>query len=177
MKPLTTLAVATVFAGLALGSLAQTATPTGSPTSADSTVILPTNPTPTATTAPQAATTASKPKSTSASKSHAKKPAKTAAKSKSAQPAATTHFAGTLIATNRLAMTLTVEDAKGSHVYCVTSSTRITKGGKPAIYADAVLGEEVTGTAHKSAAGTLEAVSVHLGAKAPARKKPAKTPH
>jgi hypothetical protein len=184
MKLSTTLTVAALLAALATGTYAQTASPTApAPTAvpADSALILPTYPTP----APESKSTASHPrkaqtkaKKTSAkSKAPAATPAKTHAKSKTHAPAATgAHFAGTLIAVDRLAMTFTVENEKGSHVYHVTPNTRFSKGGKPAIFSDAVLGEEVTGTGGKAKDDTLNAATVNFGAhaKAHAKKQPAK---
>jgi hypothetical protein len=93
-------------------------------------------------------------------------------KPKAAKPAGTA-FHGQIDATDKLAMTLTVSSKGKSHVIAVTSKTRFTKDGKPAIFQDATVGENVAGSYKKAKTGKLEAISVRFGVK-PAAEKPAK---
>jgi len=82
-------------------------------------------------------------------------------------------FHGKLVAVDTNAMTLTV----GSRTFQITSETRIMKNDKPAILADGVVGQPVTGYYKPSDEGTnLNASSVYFGthvakAKAPKKKK------
>jgi hypothetical protein len=70
-------------------------------------------------------------------------------------------FHGTLDSMDTNAMTLTV----GSRTFAVTSKTKIMKDGAPAILADGVIGQPVSGYYHTNEdEGTLEATSVHFGA-------------
>lgn len=78
-------------------------------------------------------------------------------------------FAGTLKAVDKVGMTITVESAGKSSTYCVTSSTRIFKDKKPAILADGVIGEAVSGVAKKTKDGKLELVTVNFGGKGSAK--------
>jgi hypothetical protein len=76
-------------------------------------------------------------------------------------------FNGKVGAVDANAKTLTV----GTLTLQVTSDTKITKDGKPATLADAVVGETVSGAYHKTADGTLNATSIHFGAKPEKKKK------
>lgn len=71
-------------------------------------------------------------------------------------------FHGKLGAVDLSAKTLTV----GTLTLQVTAETKITKDGKPATLADGVVGEPVRGAYHKTAAGKLDATTIHFGAKA-----------
>ena len=71
-------------------------------------------------------------------------------------------FHGSLTAVDTGAMTITVD----SKTLQITSETKITKDGKPAVLADGVVGETVGGTYKKAEGGKLNAVTVHFGAKA-----------
>ncbi len=82
-------------------------------------------------------------------------------------------FRGTLKAVDRDAMTLTLAGKEKDRVIHITSQTRFTKGGKPAVLGDGVPGEEVAGSARKEADGRTVAVSVRFG---PAPGKSPKTP-
>jgi hypothetical protein len=68
----------------------------------------------------------------------------------------------TLVATGKVsevdtnAMTLTV----GKRTFAMTSETRITKGGKPAILSDIVVGDKV-GIAYKKVAGKVNAITIN----------------
>lgn len=102
------------------------------------------------------------------------------AKPKAAKPksASGTTFRGTLGAVDRTAMTLTIEGKK-KHTCHVTSKTRFTKDGKPAMFSDATVGETVSVSVKKGKSGKYDAQTVRLGAKAePAKKttQPAKKP-
>jgi hypothetical protein len=76
-------------------------------------------------------------------------------------------FHGKLDAVDTNAMTFTV----GKRTFQVTSETKILKDGQPAVLADGVVGERVSGSYRKTADGKLEAVRVHFGIK-PGGKKP-----
>lgn len=72
-------------------------------------------------------------------------------------------FRGTLKAVDRDGMTLTLAGKEKDRVIHVTSQTRFTKDGKPAVLGDGVVGEEVAGAARKTEDGRTEAVSVRFG--------------
>lgn len=96
-----------------------------------------------------------------------------------ARKPATFPFRGTLKAVDRDAMTLTLAGKEKDRVIHITSQTRFTKDGKPAVLGDGVPGEEVAGSARKEADGRTVAVSVRFGpapGKAPKAGKGAKTP-
>ena len=69
-------------------------------------------------------------------------------------------FRGTVDSMDTNAMTLTV----GSRTFNITSKTKITKNGEPAILADAIVGEKVGGYYKTNEQGTLDAVTIHFGA-------------
>jgi hypothetical protein len=99
-------------------------------------------------------------------------------KAKPSKPKAAKHpgtaFRGQLEATDKLAMTLTVSSKGKSRTLAVTSKTRFTKDGKPAILSDATIGDQVAGYYKKAKRGQLEVISVRFGAKPAASEKPAK---
>jgi len=68
-------------------------------------------------------------------------------------------FHGKVVSTDAAAMTFTV----GTLTIRVTSTTRITKDGKPAVFADLAVGQSVSGAYKKDEAGKLNATSVKLG--------------
>jgi Cu/Ag efflux protein CusF len=72
-----------------------------------------------------------------------------------------TPFHGKLSAIDTNAMTLTV----GERTFEITSETKITKDGQPAVLSDGVVGEMAGGAYKKGADGKLSATSVHFGAK------------
>jgi len=53
----------------------------------------------------------------------------------------------------------------GKMTIAVTSSTKITKDGQPAVFADITAGETVGGAYKKDDAGKLNAMSVRIGEK------------
>jgi hypothetical protein len=76
-------------------------------------------------------------------------------------------FNGKLSAIDTNAMTLTV----GERTFEITSETKITKDGEPAILSDGVVGEMARGAYKKGADGKLSATSVHFGAKSDGEKR------
>jgi hypothetical protein len=94
------------------------------------------------------------------------------ARKHSAAASATLPFHGTLATLDTNAMTLTV----GKRTFNVTSETRITKDGKPAMLVEGVTGEPVRGSYKKAADGTLNAATVFFGAKAAGKKTRAAAP-
>ena len=78
-------------------------------------------------------------------------------------------FRGKLTAVDTNAMTLAV----GDRTFQITSDTKITKDGQPAVLEDGVVGEPVTGSYKKAEDGKLDAATVHFVAKASPKKKEA----
>ena len=70
-------------------------------------------------------------------------------------------FHGKLSAVDTNAMTLTVE----KRTFNITPDTKITKDGQPAVLADGVVGQPVSGSYKKTDDGKLNAVTVHFGVK------------
>ncbi|MBI3415519.1 MAG: hypothetical protein HY043_09395 [Verrucomicrobia bacterium] len=75
---------------------------------------------------------------------------------------------------DKTAKTITIEGKDKGRTIHVTSATKIRKAGKPATFDDATAGEEVGGLAKKAPDGKLEAVSLRVGPKPEAEKKPGK---
>lgn len=71
-----------------------------------------------------------------------------------------TPFHGKVAAVDAAAMTFTV----GTTTIVITSATKITKDGKPAVFGDITVGENVTGFSKKDEAGKVTAASVKIGA-------------
>ncbi|MDH7502366.1 MAG: hypothetical protein QHJ82_06580 [Verrucomicrobiota bacterium] len=92
-------------------------------------------------------------------------PARAAETKAHSSKAAGARFAGTLLAVDKVGMTVTVESGGKSTTYCVTSHTKFFKDKKPAILADGVVGEPVSGVAKKTKDGKLELVTVSFGGK------------
>jgi hypothetical protein len=87
-------------------------------------------------------------------------PAAPAAKKPKAIP-----FNGKLGAVDQVNKTITL-DQKTKRTFQITSETKLMKDGKPATFADAVVGEDVAGRYYtNSADGTLIATTVRFGAK------------
>ncbi len=73
-------------------------------------------------------------------------------------------FAGKLMEINKTNLTLTVENkAKKSTVYAITSNTRMSRGGKPSTFSDALLGDAVRGVFAKGKEGKLTVISLDYG--------------
>ena len=70
-------------------------------------------------------------------------------------------FHGNLTSVDTNAMTFVV----GTRTFQVTSDTKITKDGKPAVLADGVAGQPASGSYKKNTEGKLDAVTVHFGGK------------
>jgi hypothetical protein len=70
-------------------------------------------------------------------------------------------FHGKLKAVDKAAETITV----GELVIAITSDTKIWKDGKPAILADGVVDEPVSGAYKKAADGKLDATKITFGKK------------
>ena len=70
-------------------------------------------------------------------------------------------FKGKLTAVDKNAMTITV----GERTFKITSDSKLSKAGKPATLADAVVGEEVGGNYLKGDDGKLNARTVRFGPK------------
>ena len=75
-------------------------------------------------------------------------------------------FNGKVVAIDAKAMTLTV----GKRTFDVTSETKITKDGKPAILSDITVGDKVGGAYKKTDDGKLAATTINDG------KKPGEAP-
>ena len=75
-------------------------------------------------------------------------------------------FRGTVSAVDAKAMTLTIKN----RTFEVTSETKITKDGKPAILSDIAVGDKVGGAYKKAEGGKLVATTINAG------KKPAEEP-
>ena len=78
-------------------------------------------------------------------------------------------FHGKVAAVDATAMTFTV----GESTAVVTSATKITKDGQPAVFADITVGQTVACAYKKDDAGKLNAISVRIGAKKQAAPAPA----
>jgi hypothetical protein len=70
-------------------------------------------------------------------------------------------FRGAVKTVDATAMTFTV----GERTFNVTSETKITKNGQPAVLSDVTAGETVAGAYKKGADGKLNATTVKIGAK------------
>ncbi len=77
-------------------------------------------------------------------------------------------FRGTVGAVDTTAMTLTV----GKRTFDVTSETKITKNGQPAILSDIAVGDKVGGAYKKTDDGKLVATTLHDGKKPVEEPKP-----
>ena len=77
-------------------------------------------------------------------------------------------FRGKIAAIDKTAMTLKV----GERTFLVTSTTKITKGGQPATFADAAVGEEVGGQYKTGTGDKLELLSLRIGPRPEKAKQP-----
>ena len=69
-------------------------------------------------------------------------------------------FHGKLAEVDTNAMTLTV----GSRTFQISSKTKITKDGQPAVLEDGIIGQPVSGYYHTNDDGDLVATTIHFGA-------------
>jgi len=83
-------------------------------------------------------------------------------------------FHGKLQAVDKVEKTLTIKGKEKDRIFLVTSHTKLSRDGKPATLADAVVGEEIAGFAREASAGKYEALSIRFGARAPGQTKPKK---
>ena len=84
-------------------------------------------------------------------------------------------FRGKLAQVDKTQKTITLAGKEKTRVLQITSKTKLTRAGKPAMLDEAVTGEEVSGLAAKNAEGKEEAVSVRFGVKPEKVKKKRKT--
>jgi hypothetical protein len=98
---------------------------------------------------------------------------KTAEKTKAEPKARRIPFKGKVASVDKTARTVTLEGKEKSRTFQVTSETRLTKDGKPAVFDDISVGETIGGAYRETAAGKMDAVTVNIGAK-PGSSKPAK---
>ena len=74
-------------------------------------------------------------------------------------------FRGKVSAVDKTAKTITLEGKEKGRTYRITSTSKITKGGKPAVLDDVVVGQSVGGLA-KETAGKWEVATLNIGASA-----------
>ena len=72
-------------------------------------------------------------------------------------------FRGKVSAVDKTAKAITLEGKENGRTFQITSGTKITKDGKPAVLDDITVGQSVGGLAKQSAAGKWEASTVNLG--------------
>ena len=75
-------------------------------------------------------------------------------------------FRGKVSAVDKTAKTVTLEGKEKSRTFQITSATKITKAGKPAVIDDVIVGQTVGGLAKETAAGKWEVVTLNIGANA-----------
>lgn len=90
-------------------------------------------------------------------------------------------YLGKISATDKEKKTFTLQGKEKSRVFRVTPETKLAKGEAQATFDDLKAGEEVRGSARKTAEGQFDAVSVKIGpkeegAKAETKAMPAATP-
>lgn len=81
-------------------------------------------------------------------------------------------FQGKLGAVDKVNKTITIKGKEKDRTFHVTSNTKLSKDGKPAVLDDAMVGDEVAGLVRKNADGKVEALLVCFGAKARDQAKP-----
>lgn len=83
-------------------------------------------------------------------------------------------FRGTIKSTDAVAMTITLGSQQRDRVFHLTSESRITKAGEPAVFGDIKPGEEVGGQYRRRGNGEMEVLSLRVGPRpeaAPSAKK------
>ena len=75
-------------------------------------------------------------------------------------------FRGRISAVDKTTKTVTLEGKEKNRAFQITSATKITKDGKPAVMDDVIVGQTVGGLAKETAAGKWEVVTLTIGAKA-----------
>jgi hypothetical protein len=74
-------------------------------------------------------------------------------------------FRGKVSTVDKVAKTIALEGKEKQRVFQITSETKITRDGKPAVFDNVAAGESVGGLARENAAGKLEVVTLNVGAK------------
>jgi hypothetical protein len=74
-------------------------------------------------------------------------------------------FRGKISAVDKTTKTVTLEGKQQSRALQITSGSKITKDGKPAVMDDVIVGQTVGGLAKETAAGKWEIVTLNIGAK------------
>ena len=74
-------------------------------------------------------------------------------------------FNGKITAVDKNAKTISLNGKEKPRVFYATAKTKFTKGGNPARFEDAKVGEETGGYAEKTADGKLELRSLRIGPK------------
>src|SRR6266511_5852165 len=74
-------------------------------------------------------------------------------------------FRGRISAVDKTTKTVTLEGKEKNRAFQITSATKITKDGKPAVLDDVIVGQTVGGLAKETAAGKWEIVSLNIGAR------------
>jgi hypothetical protein len=85
-------------------------------------------------------------------------------------------FGGTITAFDATAMTLTLKGRTAETTVKVSSETKITKDGEPAVFADAKEGMRVTGSGKKQDDGSWIASTLRISTKVPRPPTPATPP-
>jgi len=74
-------------------------------------------------------------------------------------------FRGKIGTVDKTAKTVTLEGKEKSRTLQITSASKITKNGKPAVIDDMIVGQTVGGLARETATGKWEVVTLSIGAK------------
>jgi len=74
-------------------------------------------------------------------------------------------FHGKVSAIDKTAKTISLEGKEKSRTFQITSETRITKDGKPAMLDALTVGEMVSGSYKENSAGRMEVASLNVGSK------------
>src|SRR6266540_3727655 len=69
-------------------------------------------------------------------------------------------FRGRISAVDKTTKTVTLEGKEKSRAFQITSATKITKDGKPAVLDDVIVGQTVGGLAKETATGKWEVVTL-----------------
>ena len=94
------------------------------------------------------------------------------AKDKSAQPPKSVGkqkqmpFRGKVSAVDKTTKTIALEGKEKSRTFQITSASKITKDGKPAVMDDLIVGQTVGGSARETVSGKWEIVTLNIGTKA-----------
>jgi hypothetical protein len=75
-------------------------------------------------------------------------------------------FSGKVSAVDKTTKSVTLDGREKSRTFQITSATKITKNGKPAVMDDVIAGQTVGGLAKETAPGKWEVVTLNIGGKA-----------